>query len=110
MPFALNPFNKDKPQLEVNAQVGKNNIQEERTQLVEAKATSNTTTTNANEADTINQVYTNIEPWLVLLVATGFGLAIPSPWAWYSNRREREYLKSQIKVMQEELKLGRRVM
>ena len=52
LPFALNPFNKDKPQLEVNAQVGSNYIHEEPPQLVEAKATSNTTTTNTNEADT----------------------------------------------------------
>ena len=97
----LNPFSADKPQLEVNAQVGKTNVQEKRTQLVEAKATSHSSTSNVNKADTINQDYTNVEPWMVLLVALGFGLALPSPMAWYSNRRERVFLKEQIRYYRE---------
>ena len=95
----LNPLDK-KPAIDVTAQVGKTNVAEKRTQLVEAKVVSNSATSNANEANTINQAYTNVEPWMVLLIALGFGFALPSPMAWYSNRRERVFLKEQIRTLQ----------
>lgn len=94
---SLNPLSK-KPSIDVTAQVGKNNIKEDRTQLVEAKSVS--TTNNDNKADTINQDYTNVEPWMVILIALGFGLALPSPTAWYSHSRETRFLKQQIEILQ----------
>jgi hypothetical protein len=63
------------------------------------KVSNGDTTTSKYEADTVEQVYNDIQEyptWLVLAFAFAVGMAIPSPIAAYGSWRQRKIMQKQI--------------
>jgi hypothetical protein len=90
---ALDPLSilKEKPSLEVNANVGKNVKQEKSVVSVEQGATSQTADEISNDtsytADTVNQITKNVPiEYLLIMVLLG-GWCIPSPKETYNGTK-----------------------
>jgi hypothetical protein len=90
---ALDPLSilKEKPSLEVNANVGKNVKQEKSVVSVEQGATSQTADKISNDtsytADTVNQITKNVPiEYLLIMVLLG-GWCIPSPKETYNGTK-----------------------
>lgn len=63
------------------------------------KVQTGNTTTSKYEADTVEQIYNDIQEypmWLVLSFAFAVGMAIPSPIAAYGAWRQRKIMQTQI--------------
>ena len=90
---SLNPFSflEEKPQLEVNANVGKNVNQDKATVKVETGKTEQTAdrisndTKNVYTAGTVNQIAERIPPYIIILLVLAFGWCIPDPTVCYKG-------------------------
>jgi len=90
---SLSPFGflEKKPQLEVNANVGKNVTQDKATVKVETGKTEQTAdsisndTKNVYTARTVNQVTEQIPPYIIGLLILAFGWCIPDPTKCYTG-------------------------
>jgi len=66
------------------------------------KVQTGDTTTAKYEADTVEQVYNDIQEypmWLVLAFAFAVGMAVPSPIAAYGSWRQRKIMQKQIEFL-----------
>jgi len=90
-----NPFKEDKG-LEVSAQVGKNNTQVKKRQLVEATVNTEETNNVNNDAESIKIINSNTEVYMIVLLCLFAGMAIPTRGQY-----------SQIKMLKESLKYER---
>lgn len=76
-----------KPQIEVNANVGKNVKQNKSQVQIETGKTEQTADHISNDtaytAQTVNQLTQNIPPYIILLLVLGFGWLIPDPLTSY---------------------------
>ena len=66
------------------------------------KVQTGDTTTSKYEADTVEQVYNDIQEypmWLVLAFAFAVGMAVPSPIAAYGSWRQRKIMQKQIEFL-----------
>lgn len=66
------------------------------------KVQTGDTTTSKYEAETVEQIYNDIQEypmWLVLAFAFAVGMAIPSPIAAYGAWRQRKIMQKQIEFL-----------